>query len=146
MHRFSKSQTTRLQPGSIIGLRDESPFAIVEQLREGVAFHGILKLSKASGFSVGRIASFMKIPPRTLVRRKARRLFTPGESERLLRLARLFEKSLQLFEGDAVSAREWLESPRAVLTGKSPIEFGETEVGAREVEQLIGRLEHGVFS
>jgi uncharacterized protein (DUF2384 family) len=32
------------------------------------------------------------------------------------------------------------------LGGKTPLEYADTEPGAREVEDLLGRLEHGVFS
>lgn len=68
------------------------------------------------------------------------------ESERLLRLAMIHEQAVNLFEGDATAASDWLARPRKALGGKSPLEAGETEIGAREVEDLIGRLEHGVFS
>jgi putative toxin-antitoxin system antitoxin component (TIGR02293 family) len=40
----------------------------------------------------------------------------------------------------------WLKSPQKALGGKTPLEYSDTEPGAREVEDLLGRLEHGVFS
>jgi uncharacterized protein (DUF2384 family) len=40
----------------------------------------------------------------------------------------------------------WLRSPNRALGGESPLALSKTEVGAREVENLIGRLEHGVFT
>src|SRR5258706_218900 len=68
------------------------------------------------------------------------------ESERLLRIATVFEKAVDLFEGDLVSARRWLSTPKKALGGETPLSFARTEIGGREVEALIGRLEHGVFS
>jgi putative toxin-antitoxin system antitoxin component (TIGR02293 family) len=56
------------------------------------------------------------------------------------------KKTLGLFDGDREEARVWLTSPRQTLNEDSPLEFASTEVGAREVEDLIGRLERGVFT
>lgn len=69
-----------------------------------------------------------------------------NESDRLLRAAALFEKSVELFDGDRSEAMRWLQSPQRALGGVEPLHFARTEGGAREVEELIGRLEHGVFS
>ncbi len=68
------------------------------------------------------------------------------ESERLLRLSSIFEKAVELFEGDVSGAVNWLTTPKRALEGQTPLQYARTEVGAREVENLIGRLEHGVFS
>jgi putative toxin-antitoxin system antitoxin component (TIGR02293 family) len=86
------------------------------------------------------------IPERTLARRRSRGKFTPEESERLLRLGTVFEQAVELFEGDNAAALRWLTAPRKALEGKTPLAYARTELGAREVEDLIGRLEHGVVS
>jgi putative toxin-antitoxin system antitoxin component (TIGR02293 family) len=64
----------------------------------------------------------------------------------LLRLSLVFEKAVNLFEGDTDAARAWLGRPNKALGGETPLSAVETEIGAREVEDLIGRLEHGVFA
>jgi putative toxin-antitoxin system antitoxin component (TIGR02293 family) len=64
----------------------------------------------------------------------------------LLRASRLFGRTLELFEGDRDAATEWLTTAQPALGGARPIDLANTDVGAREVETLIGRLEHGVFS
>jgi putative toxin-antitoxin system antitoxin component (TIGR02293 family) len=56
-----------------------------------------------------------------------------------------FDKAVGLFEGDVAAARAWLETPSKALGSETPLAAVETEIGAREVEDLIGRLEHGVF-
>ena len=58
----------------------------------------------------------------------------------------MFARTIELFEGDVESARSWLMRPVLALGGAVPFEMLKTEVGAREVENLITRLEHGVFS
>ncbi len=48
--------------------------------------------------------------------------------------------------GDGKSAREWLTHKQAGLGKAVPLDFARTEIGAREVENLLGRLEYGVYS
>lgn len=57
----------------------------------------------------------------------------------------LFEKAEVVFE-NADLARQWLNRPQFGLGGEIPLDFAKTENGAREVENLLGRIEHGVFS
>ncbi len=66
------------------------------------------------------------------------------ESDRMLRAARIFARAVSLFEGDFQSARDWFASPNNVVNGVSPLEFSSTELGAREVEVIISRLERGI--
>jgi putative toxin-antitoxin system antitoxin component (TIGR02293 family) len=64
----------------------------------------------------------------------------------LLRLSRLFERAVSLYDGDRDEARQWLETPIPALDDEPPLELARTEPGAREVDDLIGRIEHGVVS
>jgi putative toxin-antitoxin system antitoxin component (TIGR02293 family) len=79
-----------------------------------------------------------------LARRKDTKRFEPEESDRLIRLARLVGITLQLFEGNHEEMRTWLATSHGSLADHTPLDFATTEVGAREVENLIGRLEYGV--
>ena len=67
------------------------------------------------------------------------------ESERLLRIGLLFERAKEVL-GGTDRARIWFKSPKKALGGITPLEYSDTEPGAREVEHLLGRLEQGVFS
>jgi putative toxin-antitoxin system antitoxin component (TIGR02293 family) len=87
----------------------------------------------------------MGIARATLHRRKKTGQLDASESERLIRLARLMARATEVFESEE-SARSWLKRPALALAGESPLGFADTEVGAREVEFLLGRLEHGVLS
>jgi putative toxin-antitoxin system antitoxin component (TIGR02293 family) len=59
---------------------------------------------------------------------------------------RILALAVELFEGDVKAAKKWLQTPQRALGGAVPLEFASTEAGAKEVENLIGRLEHGVFT
>ena len=119
---------------------------LIVQINAGFPYSVLEQFKKATNFTTGEIAQVMRVPVRTLARRSREKRLNATESERLLRLSRLFEKAVDLFEGDREGARVWFRQPKRALGGVSPFVMAETEVGSREVENLIGRLEHGVFT
>jgi len=132
--------------GESLGLKPTRTDQLVGEIEAGLSFRALESLADLSGLSVPLIASTLGIPERTLARRKADGRFAPDESERLLRLSILFEKAVELFEGNVTGAVGWLTHPQRALSCQTPLAYSRTELGAREVENLIGRLEHGVFS
>jgi uncharacterized protein (DUF2384 family) len=53
---------------------------------------------------------------------------------------------VELFEGDVKAAVNWLVSTKTALNRQTPLLYARMELGAREVEDLIGRLNDGTFS
>jgi putative toxin-antitoxin system antitoxin component (TIGR02293 family) len=127
-----------------IGLMDTP--RLVERVEEGFSFGELEHLRQNMGLSREEMAELVQIRPRTLDRRKKEGRLHPEESDRLLRASRVFGRALALFEGDVEGALGWLSSPQRALGGAVPLEMARTEIGAGEVEGLIGRLEHGVFA
>jgi len=132
--------------GSSLGLRATTTPQLIEQLQVGLSFEALRALESNSGLDVLALASLIGIPERTLARRRSAGRLAPDESERLLRVSNIFEKAVELFEGDADAAVLWLTTPKKALNGQQPLQYSRTEPGAREVENLIGRVEHGVFA
>lgn len=69
------------------------------------------------------------------------------ESERVLRMTRVFVQAVELF-GDEKSALEWLNTPGEWLAGADPItpmKLASKEAGARIVEASIQRTLYGIF-
>jgi putative toxin-antitoxin system antitoxin component (TIGR02293 family) len=62
-----------------------------------------------------------------------------------MRFSRLLEHATNVF-GDVNKARVWLKFPQRGLGGAVPLDYAETEVGAREVDNLLGRIDYGVYS
>ena len=62
------------------------------------------------------------------------------------RYTRLAALATDMFHGDGEAARHWLKSPAYAFKGETPLEHAQTEYGAREVENLIGRIRHGIPS
>jgi len=132
--------------GASLGLPSTNTPRLIELLEEGLSFESLQVFESSSGLDLVALAALIGIPDRTLARRRIAGRLAPDESERLLRISHIFEKAVELFEGDAEAAVGWLTTPKKALYGQEPLEYSRTEPGAREVENLIGRLEHGVFA
>jgi len=130
---------------ALLGLRSFDTATLVRRLRNGISYASFEKLRKSLGVSTQELAEAVRISPRTLARRRKAGRLQPDESDRLVRLARLFAAAVELYQGEPDAARTWMMRPSRALGGASPFAMARTEVGAREVEALIGRIEHGVF-
>jgi putative toxin-antitoxin system antitoxin component (TIGR02293 family) len=119
---------------------------LLEKVEAGFPYSTFERLQRNFDLQTEELAKLVQIPLRTLSRRRESGALTAEESDRLLRVSRVFGKTLALFEGDVEAARSWLSAPARALANRTPLEVAVTGVGAREVEDLIGRLEHGVFS
>ncbi len=132
--------------GASLGLSASHTDDLIRAVKKGFPIRALETFSSVTGFSPSRIASVIEIPERTLARRRAAGRLAPEESERLLRIATVFEKAVGLFEGDVSEALHWLATPKKALGDNIPLSYARFEPGARDVENLIGRLEHGVFT
>jgi putative toxin-antitoxin system antitoxin component (TIGR02293 family) len=117
---------------------------MAEIVHEGLPMLTLREVAKSFGISPSKLSTFVRIPPRTLARRRQERL-KADESERVLRVGRLLRLAEDVFE-DRDAAVKWFMRPLQSLGGNSPLQLCSTEFGAREVEQALGRIEHGVFS
>ncbi len=129
-----------------LGPRAKDVVGLIKVLDKGVPFATLTRFQNKSGLPASVIAKVLRLPRRTLARRKRAARLSGPESERLYRLAGLYERAASLFEGDASAARHWLQSPNRGLANITPLALAESEIGARAVEDLMGRLEHGVYS
>ena len=132
--------------GSSLGVRYGSFLEAARLVHGGLPFSAVGNLQRASGFTLARIKEIARISEGAFARRKQIGRLSQDVSERLLRVSRLFERAVSLFNGEQEAARQWLETPLPVLDGQRPLDMAQTEPGAREVEDLIGRIEHGVVS
>lgn len=99
----------------------------------------------ALGLTEGQLADLLRITPSTLARRKRAGRLTFDESERLYRIVRLAQRAAEVL-GGVDAARVWLQAPKLGLGGATPLTHARTEPGARDVEDLLGRIEYGIPS
>ena len=131
---------------SLLGLSARHFPGVLDRLQKGVPFSAVERFQGHTALSLRQVATLISVPERTLLRRRQTGRLRPDEADRLLRASRLFAQALGLFEDDAEAARAWFSKPQPALGGARPLDVARTEVGAREVENLIGRLEHGIPS
>lgn len=130
----------------LLGMRLLETEELLREVQRGLPFRALERLGRNLELSMKAIAELTQIRNRTLHRRKEAGRLHPDESDRLLRVSRVFARAIELFEGDDRAARHWLSAPQRALGGATPLSLAKTELGALEVQRLIGRLEHGVFS
>jgi putative toxin-antitoxin system antitoxin component (TIGR02293 family) len=135
-----------MQPGDSVGARYQTHLQAVAIVKSGLPISAVTRLGHTSGLTLERIKQIARISEGSFARRKKTGRLSPEESERLLRLGRIVERAAALHDGDQVGARQWLETPIPSLGNQRPLELAQTEPGAREVEDLIGRIEHGIVS
>jgi putative toxin-antitoxin system antitoxin component (TIGR02293 family) len=120
-------------PAVIGAVQAGLPFAEVEALRAGL------------DLPLDKLAPKLGLSKATLHRRKLEGRLTPAESDRVMRYARLLGRAVEVLESEE-AARRWLSRPQYGLGGAVPLDYAETEAGAREVENVLGRIEYGVYS
>lgn len=131
---------------ALLGLPATQHLALVRKIRDGLSFRHLERLGEVLDLPWAIVCPLVGLSPRTLERRRRGGRLSPAESDRLLTTARLIGLAERLFEGDRQRTRTWLLAPQAAFAGATPLDLASTEVGAREVEALIGRLEHGVLA
>lgn len=130
----------------LLGMEEVGTQELVHRVSEGFSYEVIEALRENMGLSANEVAELVQMNPRTLTRRKREGRLRADESDRVLRLSRVYAKALGLFGGDPDKTWHWLSTPKVALGGESPLDYSRVDVGAREVVDLIGRIEYGIAS
>ncbi len=139
------AERSRRVYGLSLGITLGDSRQIVATLKQGLSFEAFERLCAELEINQARLAEVCGIAPRTLARRKQEGRLQFSESERVYRVAALFDRATEVL-GSTEEARRWFKAAARSLGGVAPLEYADTEIGAREVEDLLGRLEQGVFS
>src|SRR2546427_6258107 len=121
------------------------PPKLIRQIQKGLRFSELETLQNSIDLPFEQLAAKLSISRSTLQRRKAAGRLSPDESDRVMRYSRLLHQAIDFF-GDIEKARAWLKHPQYGLGGAVPLDYATTETGAREVENLLGRMKYGVYS
>ena len=73
------------------------------------------------------------------------KLLSPEYSSRLWNLAEVMALATRVL-GTAAAAERWLDRPAIALNGNRPLDLMKTIQGSAAVKDLLGRLEHGVYT
>lgn len=122
-----------------------------QMIAAGIPASAIVRLKQVTGLSEQQMAQTVGISRRTLSRRiqqanaDSNQRLTAPQSDRLYRLARIVARAVEVF-GDEVEAKLWLNEPKLALNGQTPLSAISTEPGVEQVDQMLGRIEHGIFA
>src|SRR5215510_11857017 len=126
--------------------RDLSEESLIGRIRSGLPYSALDAVASRFGLSTTELLQILGIPQRTLARRKKTQVLASDESDRLVRLARIAAFAEET-HGNPARAGRWLREPNAALGDTvAPIHWLDTDLGAREVEELLVRIVHGVYS
>ncbi len=126
-------------------LKTQNTTQLISKIKKGLPLKLFEQLCRNLGVPEKELCRVVKIPASTLARRKKSGQLSFEESERVFRIGSLYEKALEVFKKPELS-RKWFKEPAWALGDVTPLEYSDTELGAKEVEDLLGRIEHGVFS
>ena len=115
----------------------------ISKISEGLKTSVLATIQARLQISNQQLSNLLMVSPRTLDRRKKEKTLPPDESERSYRIARLTDRAYQVFE-DEHKVAQWFSETNFALGNKKPLDLAKTEPGARLVEQLLGRIEHGI--
>lgn len=114
-----------------LAIQDGLPVAVIEEVR------------RAGTFTDDEMREILH--PSLAKREREGGHLTVEESDRLVRAVRVAGKAEETF-GDAEPSGRWLRQPNRALAGERPLSLLKTDAGARMVETVLGRIEHGIPS
>lgn len=130
----------------VLGKAVKKPDELAKLVRKGLPANSLTALAEKLDLGSTVLSRKLGIPQRTLTRRLSQKSrLTAAESDRTVRLARVYANAVEMI-GDEEKAVEWLRTPNRALGGERPLDQLDTDVGAREVEDILGRIAYGVYS
>ncbi len=132
---------------NVLGLKEkiENPLDLIDLGAKGVSKSQIGRLSEAMCLSMATIANLLVVSVRTIQRQPEEKAFDKNVSERAIKLAQLTAHGVNVF-GAKEEFCTWLQTPVVALGDKTPMSILNSTMGVELVDDIIGRIEHGVFS
>ena len=116
-----------------------------DRVRTGLPYQSLESIRERLNLSLPEAAILLHVPLRTLARRRHGRKLDADESDRLYRLARIAGQAVAVL-GTEEKAATWLRRANRALNGEVPLGLLDTDLGARQIEDVLGRIGHGVVS
>jgi putative toxin-antitoxin system antitoxin component (TIGR02293 family) len=130
---------------SVLKRNISSETQLREAVREGLPYETLATVIEKLGIKSNQVSAVIQLPLRTIARRKKEKRLEPDESDRVVRLARIGAMAAYVL-GNEQKASLWLHERNRALGGIAPLDILDTDIGIRQVEDVLGRIEHGVYS
>ena len=129
---------------ALLARKHIEPREAIKRIAKGLPFSELEHLRGELDESLETLARQLSISRSTLQRRKSERRLSPEESDRVMRFWRILRHATKVF-GTIDRARQWLKYPQRGIGHAVPLEYASSEVGAREVDDMLGRIEYSVY-
>lgn len=140
MATTAQAQSNTYQP------RRASGFAIIEQARQRVSTQQADQLAHFLNLTIKEMAVVLQVAERTLHRFRSEGWLDTSSSERLLLLENMAAHGLLVFDGRADALADWLRYPLRELKNQAPITLLNTTSGFTLVDDVLTRIEYGVYA
>ena len=127
----------------VVGKRVRSQEDLAQRVRKGLPFAALVAVMEKYGISRDVLCSILHLSARNFLRRKEQKRLSSDESDRLYRLARVIAHANRVFEDPDESA-DWIHAPNTSLGKQQPLTLLDTDIGVQQVDQVLGRIEHGI--
>lgn len=121
-----------------------TPYTVIDKSRQGMLRSEADQVAQLAGLTDIELARILNMSVRNLHRLKADGKLARDASERLLLLTNLLQHGLNVFDEEAQTLAEWLRSPIRELNTQSPLSLLDTTTGFGLVDDVLGRIEHGI--
>ena len=122
------------------------PLTVHERIKTGFPCKVLALAATAFGLTLGELARIIGVNVKTVHRKLAsKKSLTNTESDRFYRSIRVFIFATEIFR-NLDTAKQWMAERQPSLGGYIPLDLLETEAGAKEVYNLLGRIQYGVIS
>ena len=123
----------------VLGRVVKSPGELAQLVRKGLPANSVVALAEKLHVGNTVLSRKLGIPQRTLTRRLSQHSrLTAAESDRTVRLARVYANAIEMI-GSEETAVKWLGTANRALGGERPLDQLDTDLGARAVEDVLGR-------
>jgi putative toxin-antitoxin system antitoxin component (TIGR02293 family) len=127
-----------------IGRAVRSMDDLADLVRQGLPFQTLAVVM--DGYAIERESAcrLLHLSHRNYLRRREQGRLSPDESDRLVRVARVLAHANRVFE-DAEASAEWIRTPNTALGRRQPLSLLDTDISVQQVDQILGRIEHGII-
>ena len=141
---YSKRMEALLASTDGGGVREASAWH--ERILGGLEFEAAERVKAQAALTDSELAKLLGVGEATLRRaRAAGGTLDVATSDRLYRLTKVLSVAEETLEGSA-NAGSWLRRAQPALGGRVPLELLVTQAGADEVETLLRRIDHGIYT
>lgn len=124
---------------------ETSPMDLVRLSRKGIKKSALGNISSALNITMKELAKLLPVTERTLQRRAANSLLNSTTSQQAILLGQLITRGTEIF-GNREVFQQWVRQSNKALGNYTPLDIMDTAIGIQLVIDILGRLEHGVYS